>query len=141
LDSAIFSDVIQNIVFWLGVTLFSLTIVLFILILAMRHSFIQKRHHKQQVIKKWLPLLQQAEAQEFPDSVPTLAPNDVLLFLSLWINLYEVANEGSRETLVIAAIQAGIGSLSIGCHRHGVFIITQRAFIGRNVLPYVYPGV
>lgn len=107
MGSDIFSDSTFDLVFWSGLALLSLTLILFLLILFMRLSHFYKNKQRQKVSELWLPILKKAEAQEFPECIPPISGKDVLLFLSLWINLYEISYEGGREALVMVAIQAG----------------------------------
>lgn len=102
------SDSLVETVFWGGVALLFLTFFLFALIFLMRLTLLKRNTGKRRLIDTWSPILESCMDQSFPDSIPKLKRNEVYTFLGLWLNLYETADENSREILALVAMQAGL---------------------------------
>ncbi len=84
--------------FWLGVVVLAVTLLMLLVILAMRQVMLRKERNHQRAATAWHTILVLAQAGT-PVEVPALPRRDVTGFLEVWNQLHAARTGGSADRL------------------------------------------
>ena len=111
---AIFSDPLLRPVFWTGIGILVLALLMLVTVLALRVALLLRRAREQRFIETWRPLLMQS-IDAVPSSLPKVDAADRITFLQLWNHLQESvrgeANANLNRMLVACGLEGYVGSL------------------------------
>jgi HEAT repeat protein len=96
------------IAFALGCFTLLLTVALFGTVFILRKSMLRKKKHQQNFIESWAPIWGQCFQYELPNYIPQLTQEDMVTFLTQWIQYQEISDESLRELLCMVALKAGV---------------------------------
>jgi hypothetical protein len=88
LGFAIFSDPLLRPVFWTGVGVLAVALVMLVVVLTLRIALLFRRRREHRFIETWRPLLMRA-VEELPQSLPRMDAADRVAFLRMWNHLQE----------------------------------------------------
>lgn len=111
---AIFSDPLLRPLFWTGIGVLVLALVMLAAVLVLRIALLFRRRREQSFIEVWRPLLMQA-VDGMPPLLPKLASADRVTFLRLWNHLQESlrgnATANLNRLLVACGLEDYVGRL------------------------------
>ncbi|MDX2085251.1 MAG: HEAT repeat domain-containing protein [Candidatus Melainabacteria bacterium] len=105
---AISSDPLLQWVFWTGILLVLVTVLLLLMVFWLRLSLLYKKKRQQALMATWAPIWEQCAQNQLPESVPVLRRDDLNTFLAFWINLHEIAEPNLQELYSLVVLQAGV---------------------------------
>lgn len=106
--SSTLSDPNLRIVFWIGVGVVILTVVLGARIMALRLSLVRAKRREEQIIEIWRPILNAAIVESVPVNLPVLSQRDSIIFLKLWAHLQASLRGKANKTLNELGYRLGI---------------------------------
>lgn len=98
-----------ELVLWIGVAAFAVTLLLMLQILLSRTLLLRRQRRSERFLTVWRPLLMQS-LDTVPDSLPPIERADVYTFLSMWNYLHESLRDESKEQLNQVAQMVGMDS-------------------------------
>ena len=97
------SNYLIDAVFWSGVVLLTLTLLLLANVLLLRIFLIRRERLNRVVVERWRPVLFEC-IEGVPQSIPQLSALEAQAFLSLWGHLYDNLLDLARDNLVQVAL-------------------------------------
>ena len=104
---AIFSDPLLRPVFWTGIGILVLALVMLITVLVLRVALLFRRTREQRFMEAWQPLLMQS-IDGVPSSLPKIGAADRITFLRLWNHLQESVRGHASANLNRLLVACGL---------------------------------